>query len=430
MNRKGFTLIEIIISITLIVLIGASSVFIVMHNKNVETDKKLEALKNEGLIDDNIIDPNTKEKIDYKNNYYVIADAVLLAEGESPTENTCDNTVKIEAFKSWELKNSEYESFYICPKDYSGLKADVEGLKDAVSDLQTRVDKLEGGTSFTPLLQDGYIAKGSNPNNWVIFDVNHDSSKVTTFGTGADQDLWRILSYDGGVLKLVYHDFATTKNSLLYKGTGKTCVKTNSSITHYKNLDPNKPDDLYRYLNDTDWSYFELLEEEKYENKKETLAAQIVNKNYIEKTNYYYDYDTSNKITTSNPRKQTLGTLSVADVNSTKSGATSWIPTPFISGWRYGDGWSSSYKYIVIISATNYSVDNNGKITDTDYVWKDSWVKGTYEASCGAFHYGGSNYLPVVTLKDKVKLVKNDSCATGATQGSKSCPFKLSCDNF
>ncbi len=139
-NTKGFTLIEIIVVISIISIIGVvGTVFIIKGKENSLAKKKedafkifdnaldvylsnhgeivsnlqndvegsvitLEVLKNEGLVPDNIIDPETKKVVDYKNNYYVLSDAVMLENDTDIDKNgneLCNGRVGINVIKSW-----------------------------------------------------------------------------------------------------------------------------------------------------------------------------------------------------------------------------------------------------------------------------------------------------------------------------------------
>ena len=125
-NKKGYTLVEIIVVIAIIGIIGVSGTVLVIKGRENSLNKKrneafkvfdnaldvylsnhseiltnlkdnaegavvtFEVLKNEGLVADNIIDPKTNTKVDYKNNYYVLSDAVMLKNEEEAEEDVCD----------------------------------------------------------------------------------------------------------------------------------------------------------------------------------------------------------------------------------------------------------------------------------------------------------------------------------------------------
>lgn len=167
-NKKGFTLIEIIVCIALITTISITTSIIVFNkNKNEQTllekysnsfknalevylsDNNeityniknnakaavvtLEVLKNEGLIEKNI------KGIDYKNNYFLLSNALLLDEKNTNTD--CENDViSVEVFAKWDLeKNANGKKvIYVCPKNSSSEKS-----------------------------LNNYIAVGKNPNNYI-----------------------------------------------------------------------------------------------------------------------------------------------------------------------------------------------------------------------------------------------------------------------
>ena len=192
-NKRGFTLIEIIICISLIVIIGVSATVVVLKaNKTKEinilkaNEKKLEnalqvyvsnhkeittnlnnnakaalvtleTLKNEGLIKDDM-------KVDYKENYFMLSNAVLAPAGKYDCEN---NVIGIEVFKKWDLKELDGSKvIYICPRD------------NGVSSNNAITNK------------EDYVAKGENPKNFVKIN----------------ERLWRIVEITNGNVFLIAND--------------------------------------------------------------------------------------------------------------------------------------------------------------------------------------------------------------------------------
>lgn len=192
-NKRGFTLVEIIICISLIVIIGVSATVVVLKaNKTREinilkaNEKKLEnalqvyvsnhkeittnlnnnakaalvtleALKNEGLIKDDM-------KVDYKENYFMLSNAVLAPAGKYDCEN---NVIGIEVFKKWDLKELDGSKvIYICPRD------------NGVSSNNVIINK------------EDYVAKGENPKNFVKIN----------------ERLWRIVEITNGNVFLIAND--------------------------------------------------------------------------------------------------------------------------------------------------------------------------------------------------------------------------------
>ncbi len=221
MNKKGYTLLEIIIVLGIITIIGvgsivgvnivnnkkiekfydkfddALSVYLETHNEvytnlkeNVEGSViTLEVLKNEGLISDNLIDPEGN-KIDYENNYYVLSSAKLLDNEEDEEESTdvCEGQVSIEVIKSWETLKDKVDTgnvIYICPKN-----SDNDDDKD-YEDLLKRIQTLESA-----------LALMSTDNNYVLFGVTSDSSEIA-YWPKDNEDIWRYYEYNGN-WKLMY----------------------------------------------------------------------------------------------------------------------------------------------------------------------------------------------------------------------------------
>lgn len=257
-ESKGFTLIEIIVAIVLISVIGVSSVVGVNYAKKVSEEKKidktysqfdealdvylsnhpeiyenlesnvegavvtLELLKNEGLVTENVINPETNEPIDYENSYYVLSDAVMLS--EEAEEDVCDGQVSLNVLKSWKTLKDKVETsdiIYICPKDSS----DEDGTSS--DEYEERIRRLEEQISR--------INIGSGEKNYVLFDVNSDTTKKT-YWPETNTDLWRVLSNKTGELKLVYTQSVGTNNELELKpiiDKSKEYNFDNDSKTYY-----------------------------------------------------------------------------------------------------------------------------------------------------------------------------------------------------
>lgn len=236
-NKKGYTLIEIIIAIALITVIATISIVSITNIKKSSEAKKLnnafkvfdnaldvylsnhseiyeniqnnvegavitlEVLKNEGLVSDKIINPITNKLVDYKNNYYVLADAVV-DEKNQDVEKLCDGRVAISVLKSWDelSKNGldENNVIYICPRSES--KTDDSKIKE----LEEKIDRLQSAINLSDL--------GSK--NWVIFDVNSDKSQLVSFSDDETiQDLWQVVGKSGDEIKLIYNTYADSDNS-------------------------------------------------------------------------------------------------------------------------------------------------------------------------------------------------------------------------
>ena len=231
-NRKkhGFTLIEIIVAIGLLTVIGVGSfvgirsilkneenkkisktfkkvdealeIYLANHSEVIEnvTDNvegavvTLEVLRNEGLIPDNLVDYRTNDNkpLDYKNNYYVLSDAVLLQNEELGNESACKGQVSLNVIKNWNLTNhNTSEVIYICPKD--GVNSDkITELENEIKSLKDRVTALENNsnqniTNIYQLLPDyknsdrvlenDYYYKGNPTNNYICLKGNDESCR-------------------------------------------------------------------------------------------------------------------------------------------------------------------------------------------------------------------------------------------------------------
>ena len=216
-NKRGFTLIEIIICISLIVIIGVSATVVVLKaNKTREisilkaNEKKLEnalqvyvsnhkeittnlnnnakaalvtleTLKNEGLIKDDM-------KVDYKENYFMLSNAVLAPAGKFDCEN---NVIGIEVFKKWDLKELDGSKvIYICPRD------------NGVSSNNAITNK------------EDYVAKGENPKNFVKIN----------------ERLWRIVEITNGNVFLIANDKESVIKLTPKELVSKSCTSNDWSV--------------------------------------------------------------------------------------------------------------------------------------------------------------------------------------------------------
>lgn len=283
-DKKGFTLIEIIVCISLITIIGVSTTFIIIKS-NAKKEQKLlnryastfdnalevylsnhqeitdnidnyanaaaitlEVLKNDGLIEDDL-------GINYKENYYLLSNAQLLSKDET-LDVECDNddvnVVSIEIFKNWDLKEVDGSKvIYVCPKntgsDNSNSNNDTKELEDRISKLETIIQRMN-----------------FNDNNFVIFDVETDNSKIAYFPENASNnetedynDIWRIVT--------------NSSNSSNY-----TLMYNQNISTNYKSLFP-KVSDIEEY--DSDLLIDTSTQKHKY--NYATSYANCKNESYI-----------------------------------------------------------------------------------------------------------------------------------------------------
>ncbi|MBQ3021223.1 MAG: type II secretion system protein [Bacilli bacterium] len=279
MKKKGFTLIEIIVAIALISIIGVSSVVTINVTKEKNEKKRLEkfysqfdealevylsshqeiytnlqdnvegavitleTLKNEGLVKDNIIDPETNQVIDYENKYYILSDAVLLEDKvtEEDVQNACDGRVEISVINSWgTLKDKVNTSdvIYVCPKE---AKTEED---NTIDELLQRIESLEQGLAMMDF----------GGNSWVLFDVISDDSKRAYWPSGENEDLWVTVNVDKSnkKIKLIYNNEVKSNNlpSVIqyYNNPKNTCRKVIKPVSKYKNEEIDLDNKVLKYV--------------------------------------------------------------------------------------------------------------------------------------------------------------------------------------
>ena len=303
-NNRGFTIIEIIVCISLISIIGIGMTIIIVKNNekkeqkilnkyettfdnalevylsnheeisnNLNTNAKaaavtLEVLKNDGLIAEDL-------DIDYKNNYYLLSNAKLLSADENTSNVECDNNVvPIEVFKKWDLSEDDdgKRVIYICPNNDDSsnntTSADTKDLEERVSKLETLLQRMN-----------------MNDKNYVIFDVESDNSQLAYFPDNEDNneygdynDIWRIV------------ENASSSNNY-------TLMYNQSISTNYSSLFP-KVSDIEDYTKDS--SNKLLVEETQTKYKYAKTYTDCENSNFITEKVYslnagvlgnYYSFD-------------------------------------------------------------------------------------------------------------------------------------------
>lgn len=265
MNKKGFTLIEIIVAIILMISISIVSIIggnVLNNNKegnlleknssnfknaleiyltenpniinNINDNVKtavvsLEILKNEGLIKDNL-------DINYKNNYFTLSNAILLNEDttEEKANEECKNQIELKTFASWEIDKNSSEIIYICPKESD---SNYDDITNGIDELLKRIEALEKQNG-----NQKNIYKGELVNNYVYFNVDskrENSSKA--FWPETNKNLWRIYSYYGedgsnNNIKLVYSQPVEINNDYItveYETLSDTFYKYNATTGEY-----------------------------------------------------------------------------------------------------------------------------------------------------------------------------------------------------
>lgn len=210
--KKGFTLVEIILSIGLIVLVGTVSIFsfnlIKNNNKTISLEKMsdeiltavnlyvetnddvkqqlyqnknglkipLTTLENSGLVDfKDLSDDLTEEDF-----------VVTMLGSSDPNDDTCANTYTA---KSWNIKDGE--TIYICEKSNS----EIDDLKKQIEELKKKLEE-PVISNFNQIANNTYYFKGADAKNYIkieggstlyrILYVEKDDSLVlyknTSFG--------------------------------------------------------------------------------------------------------------------------------------------------------------------------------------------------------------------------------------------------------
>lgn len=432
MNKKGFTLIEMIISLTLITILGVSSVVGIKYvNKNIRISK-LDEITDKALLAAKVYIETNKETYNQlynKQNGIIIPLNVLVNEGLLSLKNT-------------DLKKSDYEDEYIVTAltDTKG-----EGCIDITTNASWNLSKdnpiyicsSNDGFSTDDLKDkikyesshETYVAKGENPNNWVEFEVTSDNTKVAYFPNDEDKDLWRMVSIDEkGQIKLIYPKPVPSNNDLMYDKS-KVVYRSYSDYSEYYGLKyynyiPEKIGNgsYYRYK-DNGWNILELLNDIDDLKKKELYNA-IVNKKWLINDKYYPYYNLSScKRETRSLRieelETSIGLINEYEVNESYSIGKSWLSSYFLFiGLSYGVINDFSRSQCLIYSY-------NGNIIATGILGPDSISCGTGEYCYELVTY---DYHPVITLNEKVEL-KEQICPEGKELGSKECPYKLECKN-
>lgn len=463
MKKRGFTLIEIIISISLIAIIGTISVVSIVSLRKVKVENLLESnskvLNNalevylekhpevtnnvnnnfkgavvtlQVLKDEGLIDIKGLEKTDYEDNYYLLSNSIL-ADGStyvSDANKECDNNIlSVQTVSSWDLENLDKSKIiYICPRNTNDNTNDNSNNAN-----QSLIDK------------NNYIVKGENPNNYVELSVNsvNEDSSWAWWPSGDNKNLWRIISIDSdGRIKLIYHDVVGTNNQYNYYGycrnkndiSNKTISKgynlndtlknklkdDNEFGNYYCNISQSKNcygrdiggSGYFRYSARNVWSSSEIISEYSEENlkkedndcisKKNTLFEQIDNniKNQIIETKYDEITVSGNKVEI----KMKLGFLTQTDYNNSKdSNGKTWL--------NNNNVWKNIPAY--------YKAQEEDFSPITEKF--DGGGTGTYYF----YLIEGHTYQPVIVLNRNVELKRNSEDNCSGRDGSLECPYRL-----
>ena len=442
-KSKGFTLIEIIVSLVIISIISVGSVVGVKYvNEKIRisklnqiTDKVVQAaevylesnkesynqlynnkngvlitiktLIKEGLLD--LTGTDLKEE-DYKNEFVL----TVFAEEEVPNNNGCQ---EISSIPSWENID---KPIYIC----------LNNTNSTTLNTTNNIIQIYNNTGE-------YVAKGENPNNWVIFPVISDKTRNAYWSDDYKiRDLWRILDIDSnGQMRLIYSTFVKTSIGL-YKVFK---IRSTSSGGGYP--------EYYTYNNDEDqscWSLFEIINDKNIEDmgcnsslydltnntpvnqRKKDLIEEISSsyKKMIDPQEYNYIYAQSTVVASNErvyqlkykkcsngPYKQSIGFLDYETFKKSIIGNKSFL---------------QDYETIIGESVNNPS----GYFTFVIYFKKGDLSNHdltTFSGEDTRTLYCGK-YVPVITLKKEVQLIAQE-CRDGKDIGTKECPYILKCDS-
>ena len=440
MNKKGFTLVEIILCIALLAIVGtgttiavvtianknetnileenskdfenALNIYLETHNEvlnnlynNVEgAVVSLELLKNEGLIEDNL-------NIDYKKNYFVLSDAVLLSDGE---EDECNGRVLIQTIKSWDL--SKYDSsdvLYICPK------GETSGSTILISDNYV-IEQNKAN-----LYNEIFVPKGENPNNWVKLDVEPENNNWIWFPNDAEKNLWRVLNVnENGEIKLIYNktiNINQENNPYINK---EKCLSTKPE---YCKLTEN----IYGF--DVNNNYFKFDDYTKFYSRDIFVSSTNTNgaAKYIIK-NAIKDYEDILKFERYYPHASSPDMYDYAPGTMVELW---WVKQIYEDYYEDYVGHVSFVEYRGTVNelGISYLSDQLVGISGSSELITSSKVAGGF-ADFGVHKdrkgndYGiilyTSNYSPVITLKANVKFKLPTGCNNNEI-GSKNCPYEL-----
>lgn len=384
-NKHGFTLIEIIICISLIILIFGASIFgIKIINKNI-TNKELSKVANKIYNAANVyIESKTesKKQLYNKNNAVIIPLNVLQNEGYITLDNiniddhyvlsvlgsekkeaACIETTTI---GTWEITNDK--EIYLCTNidvsipinelltkinaienKFNGyVKINDYNLK--ISEIEQRLTDLEKKSSsniITKLTSDDgeYFARGKNPNNYVRIK------------NGATNTTWRIVEISNNDVYII----ATNKNLLL-------------NSTDIDSLNP-KP------------FYYNLIEKGNY--VRETFGN-------------------------SGTRGLDVGQITFTESLVGKLSYTSLLNATTVTGNYIIDLFKTILKDTENEISLNfeYSSSKDGCVEPSGYI-NSGYLRDTCD---------NIKVLPLVKLKTCVKLIDNTSCTS---DGSSSCPYLI-----
>lgn len=408
--KKGFTLVEIIIVIALCTTISIGVTLGVININNKQNNNKLNDMSEDIYTAVHLL-VETNEEI--KSQLYNSKNGVVIPLKKLETEGLVDfNGINIEGQQVLTMLASETESekcngslydigtWTVNQDDVIYICGDAKGSDGGIREIKKEL-------ILDSFLSNKYVASGASPNNYVLFDVDTDDSEGAYFPL-EDQDLWRIFSIDvDGTIKLVYNRPVPSNNNVFVLSSCRSgYCKVKSGLRLIEATITDETDLVYyKFKNNEGWMYGEVSANDNYI-KKTALLNNIKNKSYIEESVFEAvgNFERTNSL---------LSILSVDEVVLTISNGLSWLPSDIIIGYTYyGLGGSEVKIY-----------DGGGTSRPRSYSQAEIYDGYDYRSlNC-------YNFLPAIVMKSDVKIEYNTECDSGKVQGSKDCPYKLSCSS-
>lgn len=442
--KRGFTLVEIIISSGIIALVATISIVSFNVIKKKTKENTLENMSDEILTAVNLyVETNTDIKNELYNNkngvkiplttlensglvdFKELSDdldeedfVVTMLGSSDPNDDVCASTYTV---KPWNITSGEI--IYICEKDNKELLDKIDNLQSQINELKNgdNSSDVKNSLKVNSLYDDlTYTAKGANPNNWVKFPVISDDSKFAYFPNDADKDLWRIVTIDtDDKIKLIYPKQVKSNNNMNYT----TSSLTYNSNTYYKlkNLPGSSlGDSYYRYSSATGFYGTEISSDVIEGSKKEALYNAIESKEWIITSKYYNSYTMSDSkvisFNRSSSRQLKIGMINPDEIAAATILSENWLTS-------YAQLVANLYKCIGFDCAELNIYLQSGNM---------KYNVAKTEVHCDRLNcYYTINtlgYYPVIVLNENVQLVK-PNCPEGVELGSKECPYELKCEN-
>lgn len=431
MKNKGYTIIEIISSLVIITLIGIISTMVVLKDKKSKDLSEIEKkIYNATSV---YIDTNSEVKKQLYSNKNIIYTplSVLQKEGlinlkdmhlddddyvitylGNDKEN--DGCISAETFGSW-TDTKKNKTIYICTNvNVNDLYTKLNDLSNRITELENDMNKLKNKDTtqskkyeFRQLGGGKYTFTGTNPNNYVLFDVNSNHNSLAYF----QNNLWRIVSINkDDTITLITSLPALSNNNLVYN-------TNRESDGYYKIIESSQciGDKYYLYDSLDGWTGCEIDVSETMDgSKKQALYNSIIHKNYILQRNYLLYYYTStfreSDLRIQEPKKSLfIGNLTQSQIEDSKNNDE-------FTSYLYNDKMLIGYGFL---QWNEYYY--NYILKEKSFEW-DRHSKGNY----GRYYLRTGKYYPVITLKSDVDLIENNECKNS---GRKECPYKLQCTN-